>query len=163
MSRLASPLIAAFLFAATAQAGNVTAAMQRMEADFAAGRPLVAHVVVALADNEHQGIVPVPAALGNGADPRSNLYWGAMYGVRTYFRRSADWHSTPVTPANAAPVLDRVAFRRELIRDGRRGAAVIVAEAWRGDRIADAIRHFFELDRGRVQSMRVGEKTIEAG
>jgi len=24
---------------------------------------------VALADNQHQGIVPVPAALGNGGDP----------------------------------------------------------------------------------------------
>ena len=43
------------------------------------------HVFVALADNEHQGIVPVPAKLGNGEDPEHNLYWGSAYGVKTFF------------------------------------------------------------------------------
>jgi len=42
----------------------------------------VAHVIVALADNRFQGIVPVPAAIGNGDDPSRNLYWGAGYGLR---------------------------------------------------------------------------------
>ena len=41
------------------------------------------HVFVALADNDHQGIVPVPRLLGNGDDPDHNLYWGSAYGVRT--------------------------------------------------------------------------------
>jgi hypothetical protein len=36
--------------------------------------PRLIHVFVALADNVHQGIVPVPAALGNGDDPARNLY-----------------------------------------------------------------------------------------
>ncbi|MGC6431949.1 MAG: hypothetical protein ACON5F_12965 [Jejuia sp.] len=36
------------------------------------------HVYVALCDNINQGIVPVPAKLGNGQDPKNNLYWGAM-------------------------------------------------------------------------------------
>jgi hypothetical protein len=49
------------------------------------------HVFVALADNEHQGIVPIPARLGNGLDPAHNLYWGAAAGVKTFFIRSADW------------------------------------------------------------------------
>jgi hypothetical protein len=35
------------------------------------------HVFVALADNAHQGIVPLPKALGNGDDPGRNPYWGA--------------------------------------------------------------------------------------
>src|ERR1700722_7703404 len=51
----------------------------------------VAHVLVALADNRYQGIVPVPAAIGNGDDLIHNLYWGAGYGLKTFFRRSADW------------------------------------------------------------------------
>jgi hypothetical protein len=51
----------------------------------------VAHVFVALADNAHQGIVPVPAVLGNGDDPERNLYWGAAFGVRTFFKKSAEW------------------------------------------------------------------------
>src|SRR2546423_15071378 len=49
------------------------------------------HVFVALADNEHQGIVPIPARLGNGLDPAHNLYWGAAAGVKTFFIRSTDW------------------------------------------------------------------------
>ncbi len=32
------------------------------------------HVFVALCDNEHQGIVPVPKTLGDGKDACNNLY-----------------------------------------------------------------------------------------
>jgi len=32
------------------------------------------HVFVALCDNEHQGIVPVPEIFGNGDDPANNLF-----------------------------------------------------------------------------------------
>ena len=49
------------------------------------------HVFVALADNAHQGIVPVAAVLGNGEDAERNLYWGSAYGVKTFFSRSPDW------------------------------------------------------------------------
>jgi hypothetical protein len=53
----------------------------------------VIHVLVALCDNENQGIVPVPAFLGNGEDTARNLYWGAAYGVKTYFGKSANWQN----------------------------------------------------------------------
>ena len=33
-------------------------------------------VFIALADNDSQGIVKVPKAIGNGNDPERNLYWG---------------------------------------------------------------------------------------
>src|ERR1700733_9726445 len=49
------------------------------------------HVFVALCDNKYQGIIPVPAAIGNGQDPENNLYWGGDYGARTFFKRSKDW------------------------------------------------------------------------
>ena len=49
------------------------------------------HVFVALCDNDNQGIVPVPSKLGNGQDPKNNLYWGALYGVKTHFKNSKDW------------------------------------------------------------------------
>ena len=51
----------------------------------------VIHVFVALADNVNQGIVPVSASLGNGDNPKTNLYWGAAFGVRTFFSRNKDW------------------------------------------------------------------------
>ena len=50
--------------------------------------PKKALVIVSLADNENQGIVPTTAELGDGQNPRTNLYWGAMYGVKSYFKRS---------------------------------------------------------------------------
>ncbi len=34
----------------------------------------VIHAYVALCDNLHQGIVPVPKAIGNGQDAANNLY-----------------------------------------------------------------------------------------
>ena len=45
------------------------------------------HVFVVLCDNKNQGIVPVPERLGDGEKPKTNLYWGARYGVKAFFRR----------------------------------------------------------------------------
>ncbi len=135
-----------------------------MDADFAAGKPLVAHVVVALVDNAHQGIVPVPASLGDGTDPRSNLYWGARYGVRTFFRKQPGWQMLAIAPSGHARVLDRVLFHRTVERGGRSGDAYVVAEAWQGEHIADAIRHFLEMNRGEhAESIRLDERAFEAG
>ena len=49
------------------------------------------HVFVALCDNKFQGIVPVPGKIGNGEDADNNLYWGCGYGIRTFFKKSAEW------------------------------------------------------------------------
>ena len=51
-----------------------------------AAEPFVVHVSVALCDNASQGIVPVPAAIGDGNAPRTNLYWGASLGVKTWLK-----------------------------------------------------------------------------
>ncbi len=152
------------LLCASAHGTDLAAAAARMDEDFAADRPLVAHVVVALVDNAHQSIVPVPASLGDGAAPRSNLYWGALYGVRTFFRGQPGWHSLAIAPSGDPRVLDRVLFRRSVERDGRRGDAYLVAEAWQGEHIAAAIRHFLELNRGEhVEGIRVDGRAFEAG
>ena len=63
----------------------------------------VIHVFVALCDNVNQGIVPVSARLGNGEDPANNLYWGAAFGVKTFFSKSKDWNSSP--DANPQPAI----------------------------------------------------------
>src|SRR5262245_13744302 len=100
----------AALFAAAALAATTVLgadAAQRIRSDAAAGRPLVAHVVVALCDNLNQGIVPVPKALGNGQDPARNLYWGARYGVKTYFAKTGGWKQVPIPGAGRDGVLDR--------------------------------------------------------
>ena len=113
-----------------------------MDADAGAGRPLVAHVHVALADNVHQGIAPVRASLGDGDRPRANLYWGALYGVDTYLPRHG-WTRVP-TPAGGRPdgVLARAVFVRAGQRGGRAATFVVVADAWAGRHIARATAAF---------------------
>jgi len=125
----------------------------------------VAHVFVALCDNAHQGIVKVPAALGNGQAPDANLYWGAKYGVRTFLSGSKDWTPLKVlaAPKNGA-VLDRCA-----LRSAAAGPAVyVVAEAYDGARMTAALADFLSAAAG-LSSVDVevpegsGRRLLEAG
>jgi hypothetical protein len=108
----------------------------------AQGALRVVHVFVALADNVHQGIVPVPARLGNGDDPERNLYWGAGFGVKTFFARSAEWRldASQVRPKPA--VLERCVFRH------RTKNVMLVADAYQGSQIQTAIIDFLEAAAG---------------
>lgn len=91
----------------------------------------VAYVVVALCDNVNQGIVPVPAALGNGEDPARNLYWGARFGVKTHFNASREWRAVSAARDPAPKVLERVVYRHRT-RD-----AYLVADAYSAQATAD--------------------------
>jgi len=68
------------------------------------------HVFVALADNR-QGIVPVPARIGNGQDPGNNLYWGARYGIKTAFSRDPNWRLIESRKEPSPHLLERLIFR----------------------------------------------------
>jgi hypothetical protein len=99
----------------------------------------VVHVFVVLCDNANQGIVRVPAAIGNGQDPASNLYWGARYGVRTFFTQSPHWTVLQCRPRPAqAAVLERAVFRSKAA-----GPPVyVVADAYDGARMREALAEF---------------------
>jgi hypothetical protein len=100
------------------------------------------HVFVALADNEHQGIVPVPARLGNGLDAEHNLYWGAAAGVKTIFARSSDWALLSCGHKPKPEVLERCIFKH------RKADVYLVADAYRGDEIRQAILDFLDAAAG---------------
>jgi hypothetical protein len=100
------------------------------------------HVFVALADNEHQGIVPVPARLGNGLDSEHNLYWGAAAGVKTFFARSSDWTLVECSRKPKNEVLERCVFKHHAVD------VYLVADAYRGDEIKQAILDFFDAAAG---------------
>ncbi len=129
--------------------------LARSPRDFA-----VAHVIVALCDNTHQGIVKVSAALGNGQDPRQNLYWGAMYGVKTFFNRSPHWRAVPIAGDEpTAPVLERCVYRAEV--GGR--VVYVVAEAYDGAHMRRAVADFFESAAGRRRvDVQAGGALIES-
>jgi len=88
------------------------------------------HVMVALCDNKYQGIAKVPAKIGNGQSTHNNLYWGALYGLKTHFKKSADWQLIE-TQTTKLPnhVLERVIFRHTskntyLVADAYDGAHI---------------------------------------
>ena len=68
----------------------------------------VIHVFVALADNAHQGIIPVPAKIGDGDKPDDNLYWGCDEGVRSWFAHSRRWKKIGTLKAAQTAVLERI-------------------------------------------------------
>ncbi len=100
------------------------------------------HVFVALADNQSQGIVPVPAKLGNGEDPERNLYWGSAYGVKTFFTRSADWERVTCGGKPKAEILERCVFKH------RTTNVYLVADAYRGREVRQAILDFLSAAAG---------------
>jgi hypothetical protein len=114
--------------------------------------PRVVHVFVALADNQHQGIVPVPAVLGNGDDPQRNLYWGAAFGVKTFFKSREDWHLLSCGRGPKPQILERCIFRQ------RSAAAYLVADAYEGKEIKSAVTDFLSASAGlAIETMSVSE------
>jgi hypothetical protein len=111
------------------------------------------HVFVALCDNQSQGIVPVPKQLGNGNDPRNNLYWGALYGTKTFMKKSKDWTLRAVVKNPSEKILERVVFEHKSKR------AYLAADAYRGDRIKTAVKNFLDAAAGNNPTALKIEKT----
>ncbi len=94
-------------------------------------------VYIALADNEHQGIVPVPAAIGNGDDPDHNLYWGAGEGLQGYFDRSKTWKLVDKKDTTeSSDILRTRTYRHATLN------SVLYARAYRGSAIKQCIQDF---------------------
>ncbi len=102
----------------------------------------VVHVIVALCDNKYQGIVPVPEEIGNGDDPANNLYWGAGFGVKSFFRKQRDWEFVSEDRNLNAAVLERVVFRH------KQKGVYLIADAYRGREIHLATSDFFQFASG---------------
>ena len=93
------------------------------------GQTRTVHVVVALCDNKNQGIVPVPAGIGNGQDAAGNLYWGCGYGVKTFLKKQKDWKLVKQVTQPEEYILERVIFKHTasdtyLVADAYDGAYI---------------------------------------
>lgn len=111
----------------------------------------VIHVLVALCDNVNQGIVPVPGFLGNGDDPVKNLYWGAGYGVKTFFSKSSNWQKLAEINDPKENVLQRLVFKHKTQN------VYLVADAYRGSKMKETVADFFAAASGEKR------ENIEAG
>lgn len=116
----------------------------------------VIHVLVALCDNVNQGIVPVPAHLGNGEDTEKNLYWGAAYGVKSYFGKSASWQKVATIANPKENVLERVIFKHKTQN------VYLIADAYRGSKMKETINDFFSAITGEIlENVTVNNQTIQ--
>lgn len=100
-------------------------------------------MVVALCDNKYQGIVPVPARIGNGQDPANNLYWGCGYGVKTFLKKQSEWQLVTVVKQPAPYIHERLVFKH------RRPGIYLVADAYDGARMKETITRFLQYAAGR--------------
>jgi hypothetical protein len=112
----------------------------------------VVHVFVSLCDNAHQGIQRVPAALGNGQEPRTNIYWGAQYGVKTFLDRSPHWEQMPVAASELRTMTARKAVLASCVfrSVGLEPPVYLVADAWDGRYAKECVVDFYGAASGVV-------------
>ncbi len=102
-------------------------------------KPLYVHIFVPLCDDIHQGIVPTNSLLGDGMNLRTNLYWGAGYGIKTHFKKLKDWMLIKDTFDIDSNILERVVFVKTF---SNKTKVYIVADAYRGDRMAACVHDY---------------------
>lgn len=104
------------------------------------------HTFVALCDNKNQGIVPVPASLGNGQSPGTNLYWGAAYGLKTYFKnKTPDWQLVQrYDLPDSTGILERILFKHAT------EDIFLLADAYDGAEIKDCTVDFLRASNGQA-------------
>lgn len=99
--------------------------------------PKTIHVFVALCDNINQGIVPVPELIGNGKDPKNNLYWGALYGVKNFLKnKSTEWVYKTMIKSGDEDILESILFKHKTKN------IYLLAEAFDGERIKKCTEEF---------------------
>ncbi|ESS71287.1 hypothetical protein MGMO_111c00060 [Methyloglobulus morosus KoM1] len=95
------------------------------------------YVIVSLVDNASQGIEPVPAKIGDGNNPSSNLYWGAAYGVKTFLSKANGWRRLECEKNINDTILERCQF-------AWKDNLTVTADAYRGNRIDQAMLDFMQ-------------------
>jgi len=107
-----------------------------------ANKHKVIHVFVALCDNLHQGIEPVPKGIGNGQNPATNRYWGCDYGVKAWFKNKASWKLVTTIANPAQHILERCIFKDPVT------GAYMVADAYNGAYIKQTMADFLNAMAG---------------
>ncbi|MFZ4413668.1 MAG: hypothetical protein ACOYOV_11330 [Bacteroidales bacterium] len=112
------------------------------------------HIFVALCDNKYQGIVPVPAKIGNGQDLNNNLYWGCGFGIRSYFKNSKEWKLIKTQKIDSIK-LERLVFKH-ISKN-----FYIVADAYNGKYIKQCTKDFLNSSSGKLNdTLHINNTTI---
>ena len=159
--------------AASPEDGWLTGLTDRVIADLAAGKPLVAEVHVPLCDSS---IIPCGnAKLGDGNNPDTNLYWSTTPGFGAWFsRRGGGWKRVLHQRGEATGNDDVVAvdvYRRTMAAPAswrKRGAPArfeldLVIHGWRGKSIDKALAAYAaDVSNGPARTLVLADNTTLA-
>lgn len=113
------------------------------------------HILVALCDNKYQGIVPVPEKIGNGQDPKNNLYWGCGYGVKSFFKKQPEWQLIKEYKNISPYILERIVFKHTS------KPIYLVADAYDGKFIEQTTKDLLSFSSGsQKDTLHIGSYTI---
>lgn len=118
------------------------------------------HVFVALCDRQYQGIISSNPVLEDGDRPETNQYWGALYGLKTVFKKDKSWSLL----TSEGPVQEGVLERCVFYHPDKR--VYMVADAYRGREIKKAIGDFLGSLSGSFTSrleVRNGQEAVQVG
>lgn len=115
------------------------------------------HVLVALCDNFYQGIFPVSYSLGNGQNPKTNLYWGAMYGAKTYFDKQKEWVLV------SSKSVDKIVLQRAIYKHKTKDV-YLVLDAYNGKNMKETLKDYFAYLAGDKKiDISIGKKSVGFG
>ena len=86
-------------------------------------------------------------AFSDGNNPRTNMYWGALFGMETHFANAAGWRRVYTDNGDGKRIIRRVVFHRRATptpdwRDrgvGREFDVYVLANAWPSSRLVEAM------------------------
>lgn len=129
---------------------------QRLSKKIENGESLIVHAYIPLCDNEHQGIVPTSASLGDGMSIRTNLYWATSGGTKAYFSKQKDWELCYQSTEVDTNVLERVVFKKSYANT----TVYFIADAYRGDRMEETINDYLAaISVNRPDSIKLKDNT----
>jgi hypothetical protein len=144
----------------------------RIAADLAAGRPVVATFYVALCDNDSQGIVKVKnRRICRGDDPAQNLYWATAGGLSATMA-TEKWQRVSVAYFETGNLAVKAVWRKSFAPGGllrARGVttrfdAYVVGLGYRGTRIREAMIDYLQaVNRDEETAQSAGQVLLRAG
>lgn len=127
--------------------GAWSAAYPSIASEVAGGAPLTIEVLVPLCNNDQ--IWCGADYAGRPGTPRTNLYWGAIFGARRLFDRPDSGWARVALEEHPGPLLERAVYQREVpgepwgLAAGATAEVLVVLEAIHGEHIDEAVEQLY--------------------